>query len=199
MTQHTKVHAFGDDALADHDATAVAELIKTKKLSVHDVVDAVIQRAAKVNPILHAIQEDCFEPQRISPEFRLNRMFSGVPFFFKDNVDVKGHKSQQGSHAFQAKTAQKNWQITDQILDQGLWVLGKSKMPEFGLNASTEFQDGTAVPNPWHTAYSCGASSGGAAALVTSGVVPIAHANDGGGSIRIPAAACGRIWSSTGG
>ena len=193
MTQHTKVHAFGDDALADHDATAVAELIKTKKLSVHDVVDAVIQRAAKVNPILHAIQEDCFEPQRKTPEFRLNRMFSGVPFFFKDNVDVKGLKSQQGSHAFQAKTAQKNWQITEQILDQGLWVLGKSKMPEFGLNASTEFQDGTAVPNPWHTAYSCGASSGGAAALVASGVVPMAHANDGGGSIRIPAAACGLV------
>ena len=193
MTQHTKVHAFGDDALADHDATAVAELIKTKKLSVHDVVDAVIQRAAKVNPILHAIQEDCFEPQRKTPEFRLNRMFSGVPFFFKDNVDVKGLKSQQGSHAFQAKTAQKNWQITEQILDQGLWVLGKSKMPEFGLNASTEFQDGNAVVNPWHTAYSCGASSGGAAALVASGVVPMAHANDGGGSIRIPAAACGLV------
>jgi amidase len=72
-------------------------------------------------------------------------------------------------------------------------VLGKSTMPEFGFNASTEYATLPPTRNPWNTGYSAGASSGGAAALVASGVVPIAHANDGGGSIRIPAAACGLV------
>jgi amidase len=193
MDNNTKIHAFTNDALADHDATAIAQLIRSKEVSVQEVADAAIKRAALVNPTLNAIQQPCFEQVQRAAEFRLNRIFSGVPFFFKDNVDFIGLKSQQGSHAFQAKSAKKNWQITEQILDQGVLVLGKTKLPEFGLNASTEFQDGTAVINPWHTAYSCGASSGGAAALVASGVVPIAHANDGGGSIRIPAAACGLV------
>jgi amidase len=72
-------------------------------------------------------------------------------------------------------------------------VLGKSRLPEFGLNASTEFMTAEPTRNPWHTGYSVGASSGGAAALVAAGVVPIAHANDGGGSIRIPAACAGLV------
>ncbi|HSW14141.1 MAG TPA: amidase, partial [Solimonas sp.] len=81
-----------------------------------------------------------------------------------------------------------------QYLAQGFTVLGKSRLPEFGFNASTEFIGGLPpTRNPWHTDYSSGASSGGAAALVAAGVVPIAHANDGGGSIRIPAACCGLV------
>lgn len=83
--------------------------------------------------------------------------------------------------------------LINQLLDQGFLVLGKSKLPEFGLNATTEYSNGSATLNPWNTAYSCGASSGGSAVLVASGVVPIAHANDGGGSIRIPASCCGLI------
>jgi len=79
------------------------------------------------------------------------------------------------------------------MLDTGIIALGKSIMPEFGLNASTEFKSGDYTHNPWHTDYSCGDSSGGAAALVESGVVPSEHANDGGGSIRIPAANCGLV------
>lgn len=79
------------------------------------------------------------------------------------------------------------------MLSQGYICLGKSTLPEFGFNASTEPAQGDPTRNPWNLDYSCGASSGGAAALVAAGVVPIAHANDGGGSIRIPAACCGLV------
>ena len=77
--------------------------------------------------------------------------------------------------------------------DQGFTLIGKSTLPEFGLNATTEFAHRAPTRNPWNLDYSCGASSGGAAALVAAGVVPVAHGNDGGGSIRIPAACCGLV------
>ncbi|MEC7378209.1 MAG: amidase, partial [Pseudomonadota bacterium] len=80
-----------------------------------------------------------------------------------------------------------------QLLAQGFVCLGKSSLPEFGFNATTEPAHAPATRNPWNLAYSCGASSGGSAALVAAGVVPVAHANDGGGSIRIPAACCGLV------
>jgi amidase len=89
--------------------------------------------------------------------------------------------------------ADKNDPFVDQFLDQGFTVLGKTRLPEFGFNGSTEFQNEEPVRNPWHTAYTAGGSSGGAAALVASGALPIAHGNDGGGSIRIPAAASGLV------
>lgn len=193
MSSPKKIHAFRDDALADHDAVALANLLGNKEISQHDVVTAVIERANLLNPQLNAIQLDCFEQAMQQPKHVIHRFFSGVPIFLKDNVDVAGLATQHGSQAVPKRPAKKNSAISDQILDQGFLLLGKSTLPEFGLNASTEYQDGTATRNPWDLAYSCGASSGGSAALVASGVVPIAHANDGGGSIRIPAAACGLV------
>ena len=83
--------------------------------------------------------------------------------------------------------------FTTQLRSTGVVVIGKSTMPEFGWSASTEFENSPPTRNPWNPDYSSGASSGGSAALVASGAVPIAHANDGGGSIRIPAAACGLV------
>jgi amidase len=91
------------------------------------------------------------------------------------------------------KPAPRTGPFAAQLLSTGLAVLGKSRLPEFGFNASTEFMSAEPTRNPWHPDYSSGASSGGAAALVAAGVVPIAHANDGGGSIRIPAACCGLV------
>ncbi|QIO05297.1 amidase [Acinetobacter shaoyimingii] len=188
-----RISAFTDDVLADHDAMGIAKLIASKEVSVQEVIEASVQRAKKVNPTLNAVALDCFEQAISQPSFINNRPFSGVPFFIKDNLDIAGLPTQHGAVAIKALPAKSTPQISQHLLDQGFQLMGKSKLPEFGLNASTEFADGSSTKNPWHTDYSCGASSGGSAALVASGVVPIAHANDGGGSIRIPAAACGLI------
>src|SRR5581483_9792493 len=109
------------------------------------------------------------------------------------NTDVRDMPSNHGTDAFVAKPAKRDGAYTRQYLSTGMTVLGKSRLPEFGFNASTEYRVAEPVRNPWHTEHSVGASSGGSAALVASGAVPIAHANDGGGSIRIPAACAGLV------
>lgn len=195
MNEHKlkRIHTFTNDALADYDAVKIAQLIQNREVSVQEVTQAAVDRAKRINPHINAIETDYFEQALNDPKFSINRQFSGVPFFFKDNTDYAGLPSHHGSKAVRPGNAANNPKLSRQLLDQGFVVLGKSTLPEFGLNASTEFKDGTATLNPWHTEYSCGASSGGSAALVAAGVIPIAHANDGGGSIRIPAACCGLI------
>lgn len=193
MDNQKRIHAFTDNILGTSDAIELSNRIQSKDISIDEVLRATIERAKFVNPLLNAIEFENFEQILKSPTFKPNQIFSAIPTFIKDNLDLIGFPTQQGSTSFKSKEKIKNSKITQQMLDTGLIALGKSKMPEFGLNASTEFKSGDYTRNPWHTDYSCGASSGGAAALVASGVVPIAHANDGGGSIRIPAANCGLV------
>jgi amidase len=185
-----RVHAFTDDALADHDAVAIADLIRKGEVSAREVADAAIARAEKVEPALNAVvyeEYDRFEPSTV------DGLLAGVPTYVKDNTDVRGMPTNHGTAAYVGKPAAKDGPFARQYRSSGMTVLGKSRLPEFGLNASTEFADAEPTHNPWNPEYSPGASSGGSAALVASGVVPIAHANDGGGSIRIPAACCGLI------
>ncbi|RMI31651.1 amidase [Nocardia stercoris] len=184
------VHAFRDDALGDHDAVALARLIRTGELSPQELATAAIARARTVDPELNAVELPAYDTPRYahSPAGGLY----GVPTFIKDNTDVAGLPTTHGSEAFRARPAAKDGQYTAQYLGTGMTFIGKTRMPEFGLSASTEFMTGLPTRNPWNTEYSIGASSGGSAALVAAGVVPIAHANDGGGSIRIPAA-CGGL------
>jgi amidase len=189
----TRVHAFADDALGDLDSVGVAAVIADGTISAREAADAAIARAAVVNPLLNAIEHPDFERGRSSAEHPSPGVFSGVPTFVKDNTDVQGLPSDQGSLAVRSGPAPAHSPFTEQLLSTGLTVLGKSTMPEFGFNATTEYATLPPTRNPWNTGYSAGASSGGSAALVASGVVPIAHANDGGGSIRIPAAACGLV------
>lgn len=184
------VHVFRDDALGDHDAVALAELIRRGELGVAEVTEAARARASEAEPLLRATAFLAREP-RHSAE-REGPLF-GVPSFVKDNTDVTGMPTNHGTAAFLARPATRTAPFAQHYLGTGLTVLGKSRLPEFGFNASTEFADAEPTRNPWHTAYSAGASSGGAAALVAAGAVPIAHANDGGGSIRIPAACCGLV------
>jgi amidase len=119
--------------------------------------------------------------------------FAGVPILIKDNIDVRGLPTRHGSAAIQPAPAAEHDLVTKQFLAQGFTIVGKTRLPEFGFSPSTEFAAEEPTCNPWHTAYSSGASSGGSAALVAAGVVPLAHANDGGGSIRIPASCCGLV------
>lgn len=192
-TTDARVHAFGDDALGDLDAVGVAAAISAGEISALEAADAAIARAEKVNPTLNAIVVTDYERGRALAQGELRGRLAGVPTFVKDNTDVAGLATREGSLAIPDVPKDADAEFTTQLRSTGLVVLGKSQMPEFGWSASTEFATLPPTRNPWNPVYSSGASSGGAAALVASGVVPIAHANDGGGSIRIPAAACGLV------
>jgi len=191
---HRPVHAFTNDVLASHDGTALAQLIRTGELSVAEVTEAAINRARQVEPAVHGLAAEAFGPALAAAKKAIGSgAFAGVPTLIKDNTDVAGLPTGHGSAAVPPTPAGKTSPFARQMLAQGFVCLGKSTLPEFGFNATTEPAGGPATRNPWNLAYSTGASSGGSAALVAAGVVPIAHANDGGGSIRIPAACCGLV------
>jgi len=193
-SQGKKIHSFTNDIMGDLDATALAELIKSKSVSAEEIVQASINRAKAVNPNLNAIVTETFDKGLQQSRNINDGFFAGVPTFIKDLTNVEGIKTFYGSDAFlNAPISKKTDPIAKQIFAQGFVHLGNSTLPEFGFTCSTEFPDSEDTKNPWNTAYSCGGSSGGAAALVASGVVPIAHSADGGGSTRIPAAACGLV------
>ena len=184
-----RLHAFSDDVLAEHDAVAIAELVRTGRLGAEEVARAAIERAARVTGLNGVVHDVYDNPRFGDPAAPLYV----VPTFVKDNTDVAGLPTNHGTDAYVARPAKADGPYARQFMATGVTVLGKSALPEYGLNASSEFMTREPVRNPWHLEYSIGASSGGATALVAAGVVPIAHANDGGGSIRIPAACGGLI------
>src|SRR5512139_3027110 len=187
----TRVSAFTDDALGEDDAVGIAARIRSGEVSAAEVEAAAVARVRRVDPVLHAVAHAAYDRPRRSTD--TGAALYGVPTFVKDNTDVVGMPSNHGSAAWTARPAKRDGRYTRQYLSTGMTVLGKSRLPEFGFNATTEFMDEEPTRNPWNTGYSVGASSGGAAALVASGALPVAHANDGGGSIRIPAAASGLV------
>ncbi len=193
MTVSIPVHAFGDDVLGDADATRIAEMVHTKQITSAEACGAAVRRAELMQPVVNAVEYADYERAMTSAGASSDGPFAGVPTFVKDNVDVAGLPTSYGTDAFVAKPAAKDSPVVTQLRALGLNVLGKSRLPEFGFSASTEYLRREPVRNPWDPAYSSGASSGGAGALVAAGVVPLAHANDGGGSIRIPAAVCGLV------
>ncbi|NNG38333.1 amidase [Flexivirga sp. ID2601S] len=188
----TRVHAFTDDALGDLDATGVAERIRTKQISAREAVDAAIARAERLEPQLQAMAYDDFARARDRAAEPGDAEFAGVPAAFKDNIRVGGMPMTEGSAAVPPVPQKKDGRVAAQFRATGIIPIGTTTMPEFGWTATTETVTRD-THNPWHLGYSSGGSSGGSAAWVASGVVPIAHGNDGGGSIRIPAAACGLI------
>lgn len=198
--KHPLAHAFSDDALGNDDATALAQRIHNREVSTLELTEAAIERAKKVEGAINGVVTDAYgtaldQAKRLDsagPDAKAG-MFRGVPTFIKDNTDIAGLPTLHGSKAVPPNTARNTSPFVLQMLDQGFICLGKSALPEFGFNATTEPAHLSPTCNPWNTAFSAGASSGGSAALVAAGVVPVAHANDGGGSIRIPAACCGLV------
>jgi amidase len=188
-----RVHAFSGDLLGERDATDLATAIRSGELHPREVVEATMIRAHKVEHAIHAIELTVHGQALRDAQRPLGGFFAGVPMYVKDNTDIAGIPSQHGSDAVNGRPARKHSGFGAQLMAQGFVCMGKSRMPEFGLNASTEFVNHPPTRNPWNIDHSCGASSGGAAALVAAGVIPMAHANDGGGSIRIPAACCGLV------
>ena len=187
------IHAYQDDLLGTLDATALAKHLRNKDFTAEELAVCAIKRAQAVNPQLNAIAYADFE--RVS-EWATGigtGVWAGIPTFIKDLVHVDGMPTLHGSRALGNKLQKKNEKITQQLLALGLLPLGKSTTSEFGLMPTSETLLHGATHNPMGIGYSTGGSSGGAGALVASGVVPVGHAADGGGSIRIPAACCGLV------
>jgi amidase len=185
-----RVSAVADDALGSDDAVGLAVRLRRGEVSAEEVWAAVAERVARVDPVLRGLCLDRFSGPVTGA---VDGPLAGVPALVKENTDVAGWPTTNGSTAYVAEPAPGHSAVTEQLLGLGLSLVGSSRMPEFGLNASTEFVDAEPTRNPWDTSVSSGASSGGSAALVAAGAVPLAHANDGGGSIRIPSAACGLV------
>lgn len=199
-----RVHAFTDDVLSDRDATGVADAIRAKEITAAEAVEAAITRIDAVNGRLNAVAAADLSRARMragridaglagTPYQVGNPALLGVPTAFKDNVAVAGMPMTEGSAATPRSAGHKDGKIVQQYLATGIIPVVTTAMPPFGWTASTERVNGEATRNPWGTNFSAGGSSGGSAALVASGALPIAHGNDGGGSVRIPASVCGLI------
>ncbi|MEV4430896.1 amidase [Streptomyces sp. R-07] len=188
--ERTRVHAFRDDALGEHDAVGLAEAIRRGEVGAAEAARDAAERVRVVEERLHAVQVHADAPAHADAT---GGAFAGVPTFVKDNTDYQGLPTGHGSEAFTPRPARRHAPFARQFLSSGVTVLGKTRLPEFGFSPTTEYENAEPVRNPWNTGHSAGGSSGGSAALVAAGAVPIAHANDGGGSIRIPAACCGLV------
>lgn len=187
------MHAFGDDALGDHDAVGLVEALHAGEVSIPEVVEAAIARAETVQPELNGIVFEAFERARTEATEPRPGYFAGVPTWIKDNVEVAGMPMMQGTDAWLPVTVKRDGDFARMFLATGLVPLGKSRLSEYGFSPSAEHLRQGAVRSPWDTRRTAGASSAGSAAMVAAGVVPLAHANDGGGSIRIPASVNGLV------
>ena len=183
---------------AQLDGVAAADGIRSKEFTSAELTSCAIERANKVNPQLNAIVHECFEYAREQaiqvdnqPELLQQSKIAGLPFLIKDLSEVKGLSTSFGSALYKDHVSAQHSKIVERYIQAGLPILGKTNTPEFGLTLSTESQLSGPCRNPWNLNYSTGGSSGGAAAAVAAGIVPVAHASDGGGSIRIPASCCG--------
>ncbi|MCU0983137.1 MAG: amidase [Pirellulaceae bacterium] len=190
---NNRIHAFDNDLLADHDAVALADLVRRREVSPVELAEAAIARVEKVNGALNAVQVADYERALDAAAKPRAGLLAGVPSFVKDNTNLRGLPTRYGSQAVGNRPAEADGAFAKQFLSLGFTVLGKTTLPEFGFNSTTEYQGRPPTRNPWSLDHSSGGSSGGSAALVAAGAVPIAHGNDGGGSIRIPAACCGLV------
>ena len=176
------------------DATGLASMIRAKDISVTEAVDAAIKRCESANSQLGLLVNNTYDLARARAKTPLSGPFAGVPWLVKDLNGVTGAVTRMGSRSTAGSPpATSQDAYIDATFAAGLICIGKSSAPEGGYLPTTEPLGFPPTRNPWDTTRSTAGSSGGAAAAVASGVVPMAHANDGGGSIRFPAANCGLV------
>src|SRR5690349_9833551 len=144
----TRVHAFSDDALGEHDAVGLAEELRAGRVSALEAVDAAIARIEQVNPTLNGLVVADFERARARAARPGKAFFAGVPTLVKDNSDVQGLPTQQGCSAYVAERASADGDFAAMFFGQGLIGLGKSQLSEFGFSASAEFYNADPVRNP---------------------------------------------------
>jgi amidase len=181
------------DEYASHDAVGLAKLVHDGAVTPRELTDVAIARLEEVNPVVHAVIHPLFERARKQAEDpALTGPFRGVPFLVKDlDGSLAGAPLNQGSRSLAGYIAKTDSELFARYQRAGLLIIGKTNTPEFGIMPVTEPELHGATRNPHNLKHAPGGSSGGSAAAVAAGVVPIAHAGDGGGSIRIPASCCG--------
>src|SRR5436853_1828462 len=189
------------DGLGDHDATGLAALVRGGEVTPLELVEAAIARIEAVDPQLNAVIHPRFdrardEAARIPAGGAADGPFAGVPFLVKD---ITCHQAGEPFHEGMRFLRDRQWRedsdtyLATRLRAAGLVTVGRTNAPELGIVPTTEPRAYGATRNPWDRARSPGGSSGGSAAAVAAGLVPAAHANDGCGSIRIPASACGVV------
>jgi len=190
-----------NDDLIGYDAIALGKLIRDGKVKPTELLELTIQRIEHLNPKLNAVIHKMYDQARAiardcdsrshrsaSPE----TIFYGAPFLLKDLVaEYKGTPFHEGSRAVEGYVSKLDTELVKRQKAVGLIVVGKTNTPEFGLLPTTEPELYGPTVNPWDPTLTPGGSSGGSAAAVAAGIVPMAHGNDGGGSLRIPASCCG--------
>ncbi|MFD0415979.1 amidase [Streptomyces sp. NPDC127108] len=175
-----------------YDAVGLAGLVARGDVAPAELLETALARAEAVNGKINAIVRPMPDVARERATGPLSGPFAGVPFLIKDLMqDYAGRPTGRGSRAAQELVATRHSEPVRRWLDAGLVVFGQTNTPEFGIKSVTEPEAGGATRNPWNLDHTPGGSSGGSAAAVAAGIVPAAGANDGGGSIRIPAACCG--------
>jgi amidase len=188
--------AMGWDEWVGHDAVALAGLLRRGDVKASELATQAAAGIAKVNPVLSAVVE-VFDDAVTDP-FRSGTQpggfFAGVPFLMKDlGPSMQGRLQEMGSRFMRGNRATEDSFLTGRMRQAGLNLLGRTTTPEFGVCSSAENPAVYVTRNPWDLAYTTLGSSAGTAAVVASGVLPMSHATDGGGSIRIPAGANGNI------
>jgi amidase len=176
-----------------YDGLGLAELVKKKEVSTAELCEEAIERIERVNPALNAVIAPMYDlARRAINEGLPDGPFCGVPFLLKDLLgDYAGVPQTMGSRACINYIPAQDSELVKRYKQAGLVIVGKTNTPEFGLLGITEPELHGPTRNPWNPDHTPGGSSGGSAAAVASGMVPLASANDGAGSIRIPSACCG--------
>ena len=179
-----------------YDAIGLAELLEKGEVTAQELASLAREAAEKVNDKLNAIVSIFDEPYQ--DDVIEGAKFRGVPTFIKDlGASISGLPQESGSMLTKGFVSPVTTHFAQSFLNAGFQVIGRSTCPEFGLTLTTESVSQGITRNPWNTDHIAGGSSGGSAALVASGVVPLAHSNDGGGSTRIPASCCGNLGLKT--
>lgn len=176
-----------------YDATGLAALIKSGQISSSEVLEIAIARAEAVNPQINAIVHTMYGRAREAVHKQIPQgPFSGVPFLMKDlELSLANEPMSSGSVSMRHYVPKTDSFVVSRMKEAGLLIFGKTNTPEFGITPYTEPVLFGPTRNPWNLQHSPGGSSGGSAAAIAAGIVPMATAGDGGGSIRIPASACG--------
>lgn len=182
-----------EEVLDSHDSLGLAGLVKARKVSPAELLEAAIARAERLNPRFNFMAQKHYDRARMAVARGLpDGPFRGVPWLLKDlNTYIAGELTENGSRLYRGYRPTVTSELVRRIERAGFVIFGKTTTPEFGLTATTESALRGATRNPWNPERIAGGSSGGAAVAVAAGVLPAAHATDGGGSIRIPASACG--------
>jgi amidase len=185
-----------DSDLMFRPATELAEMVRSGEISARELVEISLRRIEELNPALNAfVDVDAERALATADAVRPGdeRPFAGVPVAIKNNRPVQGLRLTYGCSLMEHNICDYDHNVTRRLKDAGFVIVGTTTLPEYGILPTSEARIFGPTRNPWDPSRTPGGSSGGAAAAVASGMIPVAHGNDGGGSVRIPAACCGLV------